>query len=74
MTCASSFPEPSSARYPRLRMAGACPRWQNHEQRKMTVGVLPVPPKVRLPTLTTGRERERRRSRQLRARRAATAP
>src|SRR5438128_876739 len=58
-------------------MAGRSPRSRSRRAMYSTIGVLPLPPTRRLPTLTTGRSSRRRRdgSRAYQARRhAAAAP
>jgi hypothetical protein len=43
-------------------MAGRSPLWSRSLAMYSTMGVLPLPPTLRLPTLTTGRESRRRRA------------
>jgi len=45
---------PSRALYPRMRMAGRKPARLSRSAIQATMGVLPVPPAVRLPTEITG--------------------
>jgi hypothetical protein len=52
----------SARRYPRLRIAGRSPRSRRSAAIAQAIGVLPLPPKVRLPTLTTGCVSRRRAS------------
>ncbi|OLC76481.1 MAG: hypothetical protein AUH72_18770 [Acidobacteria bacterium 13_1_40CM_4_65_8] len=63
--------------YPRVRTAGCSPLSRSSRAMYSTIGVLPLPPTSRLPTLTTGRMRRCRRDASRayhRRRHAAAAP
>ena len=59
----SSFGPVRAPLYPRLISATRAPRWANHWASQATRGVLPVPPVVTFPTLTTGTSTRRTASR-----------